>query len=89
MFKTKGRINVVARSACRVELKEIAIIKRPYLYDLFLKPYRGKPDVRNFREGAENVYDGGTRNPPHISKECVIRKFSTIGSARLHSTRLN
>ena len=23
-----------------------------------------------------NVSHGGTRNPPHISKECVIRKLS-------------
>ncbi len=30
---------------------------------LSLKPYWGKPDVRNFREGAGNVGDGWTRNP--------------------------
>jgi hypothetical protein len=38
-----------------------------------LEPYWGKPDVRNLREGAGNVDDGGTRNPPYISKEYVIR----------------
>jgi hypothetical protein len=38
-----------------------------------LEPYRGKPDVRNLREGAGNVDDGGIRNPPYISKEYVIR----------------
>jgi hypothetical protein len=30
---------------------------------LSLKPYWGKPNVRNFREDAGNVDDGRTRNP--------------------------
>jgi len=34
-----------------------------------LKPYWGKPTVRNFRVGAGNVRDGRTRTPLHISKE--------------------
>ena len=34
-----------------------------------LKPYWGKPTVRNFRGGAGNVRDGRTRTPLHISKE--------------------
>jgi hypothetical protein len=42
-----------------------------------LKPYWGKPDVRNFRGGAGNVNHGGIRNPLHKSKECMIRKLST------------
>ena len=87
-IKTKGKVNVVVKSACRVGLKDGTIIKRLYLYYLFLKPYWGKPDVRNFREGAENVYDGRIRNPPHKPKGCVIRKLSALGSARLCSTRL-
>ena len=34
-----------------------------------LKPYWGKPTVRNFSGGAGNVRDGRTRTPLHISKE--------------------
>jgi hypothetical protein len=34
-----------------------------------LKPYWGKPTVRNFRGGAGNVRDGRTRTPLHASKE--------------------
>ena len=34
-----------------------------------LKPYWGKPTVRNFRGGAGNVRDGRTRTPLHTSKE--------------------
>ena len=33
-----------------------------------LKPYWGKPNVRNFREGAGNVSYGGIRNPLHNRK---------------------
>ena len=36
---------------------------------LALKPYRGKPAVRNFREDAGNVGHGRIRHPLHISKE--------------------
>ena len=33
-----------------------------------LKPYPGKPDVRNFRGAAGNVVYGGTVNPPAIER---------------------
>jgi len=75
-IKTKDKVNGVERFVCRVGLKDQSTFKSLYLYHLFLKPYWGKPDVRNFREGAENVYDGRIRNPPHIPKGCVIRKLS-------------
>lgn len=48
---------------CRIGLKGDAVSRRLYLYDLFLKPYWGKPNVRNFREGTGNVDYGGTRIP--------------------------
>ena len=38
-----------------VELKGELGFRRPYLYYLSLKPYWGKPNVRNFREGTGNV----------------------------------
>ena len=41
-----------------------------------LKPYWGKPDVRNFREGTGNVDDGGTRNPLR-NRKGAGRKLST------------
>jgi hypothetical protein len=73
MIKAKDIVNASAESVCGVELKGRASDRRLYLYYLFLEPYRGKPDVRNLREGAGNVDDGGTRTPPYISKEYVIR----------------
>ena len=33
-----------------------------------LKPYPGKPDVRNFRGAAGNVVYGGTAHPPAIER---------------------
>lgn len=73
MIEAKDIVNAYVTPVCGVELKGGASDRRPYLYYLFLEPYWGKPDVRNLREGAGNVDDGGTRNPPYISKECVIR----------------
>ena len=51
-------------------LKDLKRSRRLNLYDLSLKPYWGKPDVRNFREGTGNVDYGGPRNPLHIPKGC-------------------
>jgi hypothetical protein len=47
------------KPVCGGELKGIVSDGRLYLYDLFLEPYRGKPDVRNFREGSGNMDYGG------------------------------
>jgi len=55
MIKAKDRVNAFVKPICRVGLKGRTNVRRSYLYYLFLKPYRGKPDVRNFREGAGNV----------------------------------
>jgi len=55
MIKAKGKVNAFEKSVCRIGLKVRSNVRRLYLYYLFLKPYRGKPDVRNFREGAGNV----------------------------------
>ena len=55
MIKAKDRVNAFVKPVCRVGLKGRANVRRPYMYYLFLEPYRGKPDVRNFREGAGNV----------------------------------
>src|SRR5882672_11752590 len=46
-----------------------------------LKPYWGKPTVRNFRGGVGNVRDGRTRTPLHLSKEW---RAETLG-LRLHA----
>jgi hypothetical protein len=43
------------KPVCGVELKGDFGLRRPYLYYLSLKPYWGKPNVRNFREGAGDV----------------------------------
>jgi hypothetical protein len=51
-----------------------------------LKPYWGKPTVRNFREGAGNVGYGRTRTPLRDRKS-GDRKLPTYGCARLCSTR--
>jgi hypothetical protein len=59
------------KPVCLAGLKGGTGSRRPNLYYLSLEPYWGKPDVRNFREGAGNVSYGGTRNPPHIPKGCV------------------
>ena len=59
----KGKVKVAAKPVCRIGLKGVAVSHRLYLYDLFLKPYWGKPNVRNFREGTGNVDYGGTRIP--------------------------
>ena len=59
----KGKVEVVLKPACRIGLKGDIVSRRLYLYDLFLEPYWGKLNVRNFREGTGNVDDGGTRNP--------------------------
>src|SRR4029453_8392253 len=53
---------------------------------LGLKPYWGKPTVRNFREGAGNVGYGRTRTPLRDRKS-GDRKLPTYGCARLCSTR--
>jgi len=60
---------------CRVGLKGGNGSRRPDRYDLSLKPYWGKPNVRNFREGTGNVDHGGTRNPPYNRKD-ASRKLS-------------
>ena len=73
MIKAKDIVNAYVKPVCGVELKGRACDRRRYLYYLFLEPYWGKPDVRNLREGAGNVDDGGTRNPPYIPKGYVIR----------------
>jgi hypothetical protein len=72
----KGKVKVVVDPACWIGLKRSAISRRLYLYDLFLKPYWGKPNVRNFREGTGNVDDGGTRNPLR-NRKGAGRKLST------------
>jgi len=51
-----------------------------------LKPYWGKPTVRNFREGAGNVGYGRTRTPLR-NRKSGDRKLPTYGCARLCSTR--
>ena len=56
------------KPVCMVGLKGGFGSKRLYLYYLSLKPYWGKPNVRNFREGTGNVGHGGTRNPLHNRK---------------------
>ena len=61
---------------CGVELKGDFGFRRPYLYDLSLKPYWGKPNVRNFREGTGNVDYGGTRIPLR-NRKGAGRKLST------------
>ncbi len=63
-------------------LKGDAVSRRLYLYYLFLKPYWGKPNVRNFREGTENMGYGGTRNPLHNRKGAGRKPF-TCGCVRL------
>ena len=55
MIKAKGKVNAFEKPVSRIGLKGRSNVRRPYLYDLFLEPYRGKPDVRNSREGAGNV----------------------------------
>ena len=72
----KGKVKLAAKPECRIGLKGDADSRRLYLYYLFLKPYRGKPDVRNFREGTGNVDDGGTRNPLR-NRKGAGRKLST------------
>jgi len=47
------------KPVCRGELKGRVSDGRLCLYDLLLEPYRGKPDVRNFREGSGNMDYGG------------------------------
>ncbi len=44
----KGKVELVAKPVCRVGLKGDVVSRRLYLYYLFLKPYWGKPNVRNF-----------------------------------------
>src|SRR5216683_6045759 len=53
---------------------------------LSLKPYWGKPTVRNFREGAGNVGYGRTRTPLR-NRKSGDRELPTYGCARLCSTR--
>ena len=53
---------------------------------LCLKPYWGKPDVRNFRGGGGNVSYGRIRIPLH-NRKGEDRSLPTYGRARLHSTR--
>ncbi len=75
------------KPVCRVGLKGKSGCRRPYLYYLSLKPYWGKPNVRNFRGGTGNVNYGGTRNPSHISKECVPETLHLrLGAPELYST---
>jgi len=83
----KGKVKLSVSPVCWVELKGTTGSRRLYLYDLFLKPYWGKPDVRNFREGTGNVGDGETRIPLH-NRKGAGRKLFTLDRARLSSTRL-
>ncbi len=53
---------------------------------LCLKPYRGKPAVRNFRGGGGNVSYGRNRIPLH-NRKGEDRSLPAYGCARLHSTR--
>ncbi len=63
MIGAKDKVKVAVKPVRRIGLKGDAVSRRLYLYDLFLKPYWGKPNVRNFREGTGNVDYGGTRIP--------------------------
>jgi hypothetical protein len=54
---------LAVKPAYRIGFKGDMANRRLYLYDLFLKPYWGKLNVRNFREGTGNVDDGGIRIP--------------------------
>ncbi len=72
----KGKVKVAVNPACWIGLKGDVVSRRLYLYDLFLKPYWGKPNVRNFREGTGNVDDGGIRNPVR-NRKGAVRKLST------------
>ncbi len=63
MIRAKDKVKLAMKPECRIGLKGDIANRRLYLYDLFLKPYWGKPNVRNFREGTGNVDDGGTRIP--------------------------
>ena len=66
----------MGKPVCMVGLKGGTVSKRLNLYYLSLKPYWGKPNVRNFREGTGNVDDGGTRNPLR-NRKGAGRKLST------------
>ncbi len=78
---------LMGKPVCRVGLKGGPVSKRLYLYYLSLKPYWGKLNVRNFRGGTGNVNYGGTRNPSHISKECVPETLHLrLGAPELYST---
>jgi hypothetical protein len=46
---------LTGKPVCRVGLKGGPVNKRLYLYYLSLKPYWGKPNVRNFRGGTGNI----------------------------------
>ncbi len=72
----KDKVKLLVEPVCRVGLKGKANSRRLYLYDLFLKPYWGKPDVRNFREGTGEVDYGGTRNPLHNRKGAGRKLFA-------------
>ncbi len=82
MNKAKDKVNACGKPVCRIGLKGRPYAGRLYLYYLFLKPYWGKPDVRNFREGTGNVDYGGTRIPLH-NRKGAGRKLSAYGCARL------
>jgi hypothetical protein len=56
MIKAKDRVNACVKPIGRVGLKGRTNVRRSYLYYLFLKPYRGKPDVRNFRERVQETW---------------------------------
>lgn len=76
MIRAKDKVKLAVKPVCRVGLKGDIASRRLYLYDLFLKPYWGKPNVRNFREGTGNVDDGGIRNPL-CNRKGAGRKLST------------
>ena len=47
-----------------------------------LKPYPGKPDVRNFRGDAGNVVYGGIAHPPAIEQSGTRTLASRLKDAR-------
>ena len=76
------------KPVCLAGLKGGTDNRRPNLYYLSLEPYWGKPDVRNFREGAGNVSHGGTRNPSHIPKGCEsVTLLLKLRAPALYSTK--
>ncbi len=79
---------VELRAYADLTLEPVVHLGRVSLTDrrLGLKPYWGKPNVRNFREGGGNVSYGRNRIPLH-NRKGEDRSLPTYGCARLGSTR--